>query len=126
MTHVHAAAARNISSAADARKYRTLKNSIRPDSALMDIGTPKVVKYPSLDCALEGQMRNLKKQQQFGQHTDGFSGAEATENSSRGMCAGSNCCGTQNKGVTRLVELDQFKYTLNTYREPFVELRDSL
>lgn len=30
------------------------------------------------------------------------------------------------KKVTGLVELDQFKYTLNTYREPFVELRDSL
>ena len=30
------------------------------------------------------------------------------------------------KRVTGLVELDQFKYTLNTYREPFVELRDSL
>ena len=30
------------------------------------------------------------------------------------------------KKVTGLVELDQFKYTLNTYREPLVEVGDSL
>lgn len=30
------------------------------------------------------------------------------------------------KKVTRMVELDQFKTTLNTYKEPLVEVRDSL
>lgn len=30
------------------------------------------------------------------------------------------------KKVTGLVELDQYKYTLNTYREPLVEVGDSL
>lgn len=30
------------------------------------------------------------------------------------------------KEVKLVVELDQFKYTLNTYKEPLVEVRDSL
>jgi hypothetical protein len=30
------------------------------------------------------------------------------------------------KEVTQMVELDQFKTTLNTYKEPLVEVRDSL
>ena len=30
------------------------------------------------------------------------------------------------KRVTGLVELDQFKYTLNTYRKPLLEVGDSL
>jgi len=30
------------------------------------------------------------------------------------------------KLVTGLVELDQYKYTLNTYREPLLEVGDSL
>ncbi len=32
----------------------------------------------------------------------------------------------EQKEVKLVVELDGFKYTLNTYREPLVEVRDSL
>lgn len=92
MIHVHAAAARNINSAADARKYKELKNSICLKGALMKVRTLYEAGLSSLTWCVGRAGSELKIR----------------------------------KRVTGLVELDQFKYTLNTYREPFVELRDSL
>lgn len=74
---------------------------------------------------IKQRLRNYKQQMTAGVQI-GFREAKASGNGSPTR-APAVICGTiiKKEGVV-VVELDQFKYTLNNYAQPLTELRDSL